>query len=139
MFVPTITKGYKDQVLIAHNCHTFIPTAAEEYGDATGDSPPRLDNAGGVAPLDDGDDEFDCMLTDRATAAKATPCGWDRGLRDVSDKGEDAKLPLLAESMAPAADADDMSCRNCGEIRPPPRDGAPAPYAAAGAAGVVGV
>jgi len=88
--------------------------------------------------LDDGDDEFDCMLTDRATVAKATPCGWNRGLRDVSDKGEDAKLPLLAESMAPAAaaDADDMSCRNCGETRPPPSDAAPALYAAAGIVGV---
>lgn len=92
--------------------------------------------------MDEGDDDFDCMLTDRATVAKATPCGWDRGLRDVSDKGEDAKLPLLAESKAPAAaaaDADDMSCRNCGEILPPPSVAAPALYAVVAAAGAVGV
>lgn len=92
--------------------------------------------------MDEGDDEFDCMLTDRATVAKATPCGWDRGLRDVSDKGEDAKFPLLAESREPAAaaaDADDMSCRNCGETLPPPSDAVLALYAAAAAAEAVGV
>lgn len=144
MFVPTITKDIKrdkeKELLIAqHDSHTFIPTAAEEYGDATGDSPPRLDSAGGVAPLDEGDDAFECMLTDRATVAKATPCDWDRGLRDVSDKGEDAKFPLLAESRAPAADAGDTSCRNCGETRPPPSVAAPALYADAEAAGAVGV
>lgn len=89
--------------------------------------------------MDDGDDEFDCMVTDRATVAKVTPCGWDRGLRDVSDKGEDAKLPLLMESMAPAADADGMSCRNCGETRPPPSVAEPALYAAVGAVEAAGV
>lgn len=39
--------------------HTFIPTAAGEYADVAGDSLPRLDSVGGVAPLDDGDDAFE--------------------------------------------------------------------------------
>lgn len=80
------------------------------------------------------------MLTDRATAAKAALCDWDRGLRDVSDKCEDAKLPL--ESKDPAADGDDKSCRNCGETLPPPSAAATALYvdaAAVGAAEAVGV
>lgn len=89
--------------------------------------------------MDEGDDAFECMLTDRATVAKATPCDWDRGLRDASDKGEDAKFPLLAESSAPAADAGDKSCRNCGETRPPPSVAALALYAAAEAAAFVAV
>lgn len=49
---------------------------------------------GGVAAFDGGDDGFECILTaDRATAAKAAEDGWDRGLREVSDKGDDEKAP----------------------------------------------
>lgn len=71
--------------------------------------------------------------------AKATPCCWDRGLRDVSDKGEGANAPRSEKSTGPVADVEDTSCRNCGEIRPPPIVAAPALYAAAEVAATVGV
>lgn len=49
---------------------------------------------GEPAAFEDGDDGFECMATDRATAAKAAVVGWDRGLRDASDKGEAENVPL---------------------------------------------
>jgi hypothetical protein len=83
-----------DIVIKGNICHrhTFIPSAAGEYAeDRTSccDSP-RRDSEGGVEPFEDGDDGFECMLTDLATAAKA---GWDRGLCDASDKGEAENVP----------------------------------------------
>jgi hypothetical protein len=54
---------------------------------------PRRDSAGGVAPFEDGDDEFERILTDLATAVRAAEDGWDRGLRDAGDKDEAEKFP----------------------------------------------
>lgn len=48
---------------------------------------------GDGAAFEDGDVEPACMATDRATAAKAAGVGWDRGLRDASDKGAAEKFP----------------------------------------------
>lgn len=99
MFAPMITRdldiGIKADIFF--HSHTFIPNAAGEYTAATGDrtsccDSPRRDNVGDVAAFEDGDDGFECMATDRATAAKAV-VGWDRGLRDASDKGEVEKVP----------------------------------------------
>lgn len=83
---------------IFFSTYTFIPSAAGEYAAATGDrtsccGSPRRDSVGEAAAFEDGDDVFECMVTDRATAAKAELVGWDRGLRDASDKGEAEKVP----------------------------------------------
>ena len=48
----------------------------------------------GVAAFEDGDDEPERIATDLATAAKAVVVGWDRGLRDASDRGEEENVPL---------------------------------------------
>lgn len=48
---------------------------------------------GDPAATEDGDDAPERIPTDRATAAKATVLGWDRGLRDASDKGEAVNAP----------------------------------------------
>jgi len=83
------TCGYSNYADIFFRRYTFIPTAAGENAVVTGDrtsrcGSPRRDS--GVAAFEDADDACGCIATD--LGAKAAVVGWDRGLRDASDKGE---------------------------------------------------